>query len=283
MDESTPEEVPAKKRPVFEGFRKIDKESKHFYRLPNEWTDIMAGIDNLAELKMVEYLIRHTWGFGDYDRYKHITVDEFMHGRLRVDGTRMDKGTGLKSDRSVKDGLKAAIEHGYILCDVDASDKARIRKSYKLKMRQVESTPQDNREVESTPQEGSNYPPDTQNLPPNQADSTSRSEKETNGQNHTKENGKERGSSSQKKSLGYAEVYLKDFLLEIGQYWNRREHAKRLQQIYSSSSLIDPVSFRSHIDAAIGSARFGDDPLEKFFASLEERMRQYDRVIGDVI
>lgn len=72
--------------------------------------------------------------------------------------------------------------------------------------------------------------------------------------------------------LGYLEMYLKDFLVEIGQYWNRREHAKRLQQIYSLSRLTDSGSFRSHVDAAIGRARFSDNPLEKFFASLEERI-----------
>ena len=107
MDDETLE-VPAKKQ--FEGFRKPDK---NFYHMPNEWTDIMAEIDNLAELKVVEYIMRHTWGFKEYDQFKTITVDEFLHGRIS-NGERMDKGTGLKSDRSVKDGLKAAIEHGYV-------------------------------------------------------------------------------------------------------------------------------------------------------------------------
>lgn len=283
MDESTSEEVPAKKRPVFEGFRKIDKESKHFYRLPNEWTDITSEIDNLAELKIVEYLIRHTWGFREYDQYKHITVDEFMHGRLKADGvTRMDKGTGLKSDRSVKDGLKAAIEHGYILCDVDAKDRARIKKSYKLKMRQVDSTlqevdttPQDDQEgngqVDTTPQGGSNYPSDTQNLPPNQADSTPRTQKETSGQNRTKENGKESG-SSQKKSLGYGEIYLKDFLLSIGKYGERKEYVKRLEDIYANCGIDDREVFRSKIDSIIYKAKLAPDPIEAFFSQLVKQL-----------
>lgn len=282
MDESTPEEVPAKKRPAFEGFRKIDKESKHFYKLPNEWTDIMAGIDNLAELKIIEYLIRHTWGFGEYDQYKHITVDEFMHGRLRVDGTRMDKGTGLKSDRSVKDGLKAAIEHGYILCDVDASDRARIKKSYKLKIREVDTTPQEvdatpqddqeeDRQVDTTPQEGSNYPPDTQNLPPNQADSTPRTQKETSRQNHTKESGKE-SDTPQKKSLGYGEIYLKDFLLSIGKYGERREYVKRLEDIYANCDIDDRELFRSKIDSVAYKAKLAPDPIEAFFSQLVKQL-----------
>jgi hypothetical protein len=189
MEDETTEEAPVKKkRPPFEGFRKIDKAAKGFYSMPNEWTDIMADIDNLAELKVIEYIIRHTWGFHEYDQFKYITVDEFMYGRISK-GERMDKGTGLKSDRSVKDGIKAAIEHGYVLCDVDSSDKARIKKSYKLKMRQVAATPL----------EGSSYPSGTQNLPDDQVEATTRSEKETSERNF-KKNTKERKNGKSSKS-----------------------------------------------------------------------------------
>jgi hypothetical protein len=194
----TIEEAPAKQKTVFEGFRKIDKDSKLFYKLPNEWTDIVADIDNLAELKVVEYLVRHTWGFGEYDQYKHITVDEFMHGRFKVDGvTRMDKGTGLKSDRSVKDGLKSAIGHGYIVCDVDARDKARIKKSYKLKMREVVSTPQ---QVDTTSQDTKIYPSDTQNLPLGSPDTTPRTEKDTSERHFEKDTSERKNDASEKTS-----------------------------------------------------------------------------------
>jgi hypothetical protein len=162
MDDKMIDDLPAKTK-RFEGFRKPEKPETGFYHVANEWTDITSGIDNLAELKIIEYIMRHTWGFKEYDSFKHITVDEFMHGRLKADRvTRMDKGTGLKSDRSVKDGIKAAIEHGYIICDIDASNKAKTRKSYKLKMRQVVSTPPT----------GSIYLPESQNLPPQQVDTT---------------------------------------------------------------------------------------------------------------
>lgn len=182
MDDETVEEVPAKQeRPVFEGFRKPEKPDKYFYHVPNEWTDITAEIDNLAELKVIEYIMRHTWGFKEYDQFKHITIDEFMYGRLKIDGTRMDKGTGLKSDRSVRDGLKAAIDHGYVVCDVNARDKARIRKSYKLKMRLVVSTTQD----------GSNHHSEDTNLPPDTAPTTRRTKKETREVNRGKEREKE--------------------------------------------------------------------------------------------
>jgi len=60
-----------------------------------------------------------------------------MHGRKKKDGTRMDNGTGL-SNTSVVDGTKRAVEHGYLDEEIDNRDKARIKKSYRLKMRKQE-------------------------------------------------------------------------------------------------------------------------------------------------
>ena len=97
---------------TFEGFVRPEK---NYFPMPNEWIDICARIDNLAELKVIQYVLRHTWGFREYGITKTISVDEFMKGRKRHDGTRMDNGTGLKSDRSVKDGIRAAIKHGYLM------------------------------------------------------------------------------------------------------------------------------------------------------------------------
>jgi len=102
--------------------------------MPNTWIEVCAQITNLAELKVIQYVLRHTLGYQEYGKAKAITIDEFMYGRKRQDGTRLDSGTGLKSDRSVKDGLKAALKHGYLVCEVDATDRARIKKSYALKM-----------------------------------------------------------------------------------------------------------------------------------------------------
>lgn len=171
---------------IFEGFV---PPTKNYFPMPNEWIDICARIDNLAELKVIQYVLRHTWGFREYGIMKTISVDEFIHGRKRHDGTRMDNGTGLKSDRSVKDGIKAAIKHGYLIFEVDTSDPARTRKSYALKMigTGVDTTPQvdttpvngENTGVDTTCQRGSIYPPQGYNLPPRQVDTTPRTEKDT--------------------------------------------------------------------------------------------------------
>jgi hypothetical protein len=116
-------------KPNFQGFSKPEA---NFFRLPNEWTDITANITSLAEMKVVEYVLRHTWGYSEYDLVKKITTDEFMHGRKRIDGTRIDKGTGL-SNKSVVEGLSKAVEHGLLEVEVDDSDRARIKKLLSLR------------------------------------------------------------------------------------------------------------------------------------------------------
>ncbi len=115
----------------FEGFSKPET---NFFRLPNEWTDITAQVTSLAEMKLVEYVLKHTWGYSEFDVVKKITTDEFMYGRKKKSGERVDKGTGL-SKPSVIAGLKSAVRHGLLEEEIDDSDKARIKKCYKLKMR----------------------------------------------------------------------------------------------------------------------------------------------------
>src|SRR5438309_8800948 len=116
---------------LFAGFSKPEA---NFFRLPNEWTDITAHITSLAEMKLVEYVLKHTWGYSEYDVVKKITTDEFMYGRKRKSGERIDTGTGL-SKPSVIAGLKSAVKHGLLEEEIDDSDKARIKKCYKLRMK----------------------------------------------------------------------------------------------------------------------------------------------------
>src|SRR5919107_3599996 len=130
-----------RERTSFPGF---DRPESNFFRMPNSWTDITAEIDNIAELKVVEYILRHTWGYQEYDIKKHITIDEFVNGRRRQDGSRMDRGTGL-SERAVYDGLRKAVGNGLIEEEIDDSDRSRVKKFYSLRMREgvaEEATPQ---------------------------------------------------------------------------------------------------------------------------------------------
>src|SRR6266496_3562102 len=116
---------------TFEGFSKPEA---NFFRLPNEWTDITAQVTSLAEMKLVEYVLKHTWGYSEFDMVKKITTDEFMHGRKKKSGERVDIGTGL-SNKSVIEGLQKAVAHGLLEEEIDDADKARIKKYYKLRMK----------------------------------------------------------------------------------------------------------------------------------------------------
>src|SRR3972149_938975 len=102
---------------------------QNWSKLPHQLIDALFIIETEAELKVILYILRHTWGY--HDEEKKITIDEFCNGRKRRDGSRLDKGTGLSSN-AVKDGIKRAIKHGFIEVDEDASDEARIKKYYRL-------------------------------------------------------------------------------------------------------------------------------------------------------
>lgn len=116
---------------AFHGF---EPPKQNWFRMPYDWVYLCAEISSVAEIKVVQYVMRHTWGYQEYDILKFITLDEFMNGRwnkrLRV---RMDKGTGLSKPSVIK-GLKSAVERGLLIEEADDSDKARVRKYYSLRM-----------------------------------------------------------------------------------------------------------------------------------------------------
>jgi hypothetical protein len=119
---------------MFKGF---DSEAEGYTQLYHDWLDDILQIDNLAVMKVVLYIFRHTCGFQEPDIWKHITTDEFMGGRHYADSTRMDQGTGL-SENSVRHALTKAEKEGYILSKTDSRDRGRIRKYYKLHFRDGE-------------------------------------------------------------------------------------------------------------------------------------------------
>lgn len=106
---------------------------QNWSKLPHQLIDALPQIETVAELKVILYVLRHTWGFAEYGRRKRITTDEFIHGRILRDGQRIDGGTGLSAP-SVRTGLDLAERHGFLLVDIDDSDKARIRKYYTLNL-----------------------------------------------------------------------------------------------------------------------------------------------------
>jgi len=95
---------------VFQGF---EKPKSNYSKLPHDWFPYIAKMQ-LSELKVMLYILRHTWGFSEYGKPKRISLDEFANGRWKKDSTRMDCGTGM-SKSSVREGLQKAVEHGFLV------------------------------------------------------------------------------------------------------------------------------------------------------------------------
>jgi len=166
-----------RKQPEQLKYTGFSKPESNFFKMPNDWPNITAKITSLAELKVVEYVLRHTWGYQEYDISKRITNDEFMKGRKNKNGERIDNGTGL-SKSSVIDGLRRAVSHGLLIEEINDRDKARIKKYYKLNMKSPKG--ENNSGVEKLyPGVKKIYPSSKENIP--------RTEKETIERNNKKD------------------------------------------------------------------------------------------------
>jgi len=117
-------------------FNHFDIPRSNFVKIPRSWLAENLAALNGAEFKVVLYILMHTWGYQEFGVAKHITLDEFKYGRMKNDGTRIDKGTGL-SQGSVVNALKKAMEDNFIVSYVDNTDAGRIKKYYMLRMNSV--------------------------------------------------------------------------------------------------------------------------------------------------
>ena len=110
----------------FQGF---EEPKENWSKLPHQLIDALPEIKTIGEMKVVLYVLRHTWGYRD--EYKRITMDEFENGRKRKDGTRLDSGTGL-SKPTIRAGIKSAVEDGFLFVSTDITDPGRVKKLYSL-------------------------------------------------------------------------------------------------------------------------------------------------------
>lgn len=111
---------------TFQGFGTPEE---NWSKLPHTLIAALSLIETVSELKVILYILRHTWGY--HETEKRISLDEFANGRKRRGGERLDDGTGL-SIPSIRNGIKRAIDHGFVSVEVDDSDKARVKKFYSL-------------------------------------------------------------------------------------------------------------------------------------------------------
>jgi hypothetical protein len=80
--------------------------------VPNTIIDQWMVSLTLSQLRVILYITRRTYGFGQPDG-DTISLDQLMHGITRRDGTRLDHGTGL-SERSLLQAIRDLRSMGMI-------------------------------------------------------------------------------------------------------------------------------------------------------------------------
>ena len=134
--------MPGRSAPQFgivpEGF---PRPRSNWFRAPNHLTDVIAHLvaeRSYAEIVVLIYIMRHTWGYSEFDTPKHITLDEFQYGRQYrdMDRTRIDDGTGLTRS-AIQRALKRLAARNMLDILTDDTDPGRIRKSYRLRVRPI--------------------------------------------------------------------------------------------------------------------------------------------------
>jgi len=86
--------------------------SPRYTQVPDEVFDELLSELTGAELKVLMYVIRRTFGFKrDSD---HISLSQMVNGIVKKDGVVLDKGTGLAKDSVVR-ATKSLVEKGILI------------------------------------------------------------------------------------------------------------------------------------------------------------------------
>ncbi len=123
--------------PSFEGFV---RPQANFYRLPITWFDTLRVLREqherrriVALIRLTEYVIKWTWGQGNFDGGVRLTLDELHSGKVssRVDGTRvrLDLGTGLPH-KTLLPTIDDALSFGLLTRTKLTDDRARVKNFY---------------------------------------------------------------------------------------------------------------------------------------------------------
>ena len=127
--------------PPFEGFA---RPQSNFYRLPLSWFDTLRTLRTrhdrrriVALVRLTEYIIKWTWGQGNYQGTVRLTLDEIEHGRVigRQLGERVraDQGTGLPR-KTLIPTIEDALAYGLLTRVTDERDRARVRQAYAVRL-----------------------------------------------------------------------------------------------------------------------------------------------------
>lgn len=134
--------------PSFEGFV---RPQANFYRLPLTWFDTLRVLREqherrriVALIRLTEYVIKWTWGQGNFDGGVRLTLDELHSGKVssRVDGARvrLDRGTGLPH-KTLLPTIDDALSFGLLTRTKLTDDRARVKNLYAVAQAPDEPVP----------------------------------------------------------------------------------------------------------------------------------------------
>ncbi len=137
-------------REVFSGFHK-----PAYTQVPDEIFDEIAPLLRGPELRVLLYIVRHTFGWKkDSDR---ISLSQFTSGIVKRDGTVVDRGCGAGRS-AIKEALRTLEADGYIEREqVCSKDMGHEPTTYRLRM--ASGWPQDEPEGRFTGFQDLNYTP----------------------------------------------------------------------------------------------------------------------------
>jgi len=107
----------------------------NYSQVPNDYLDWIMPTLSPSEHVVMTYMFRQTIGYHELNR--HLTLEDFEHGRKRSDGTPLDAGTGL-SRPTIQKALRSLTDLG-LLSSQDEGDAARIRRTYWIIYPTIES------------------------------------------------------------------------------------------------------------------------------------------------
>lgn len=120
-------------KPQFEPFHFQGYDSPNYTPVPDQLLDEHLSLLSGAELKVVLYICRRTFGFKrDSD---NISLNQMLHGIVTHDGRRLDSGTGLSKPALIS-ALKSLAEKNIVIAQQRTSaEKGNEATNYRLNIR----------------------------------------------------------------------------------------------------------------------------------------------------
>lgn len=117
------------------GFQGFSEPTENYYRLPNNWFDYWisfrteVGNRFAVPLKVLEYVLLHTWGQNKFDGQVQLSANEIHSGRRKKKNMRWDLGVGV-SENAVRKASKTLAKMGALNVVQDQKDQARKMRTY---------------------------------------------------------------------------------------------------------------------------------------------------------